>query len=596
MIAALLLPLLLATPAVPQPPDTKAAADQIIHRLRAGQPADFSWGDGLQDACRALDTLSRSPRAYTDLDGPFFRVPAQRIAAAAGELDAALVVLALGQCLSGPVGQARDAALQRLVAGPPRRDYEALVALRTYPPPGLVFPAPQAGEEPAVAVLLAEDPASIAPPPVTDIAGWTRWARAARLRGVAPAELPPLPEPAPDAGFHELLAALQTVNALHGVLVGPGSPQLPEAGQRPGFVAPGQDLDAALARAFGFLQSHQRGGTFGLGLPGADEPEPGITAMALTSALWIVERTGRERPAWIDEGLDFLVSLQQPDGSVQLHGLDVYTTSVAIEALVAAGREQDREPLARMRDFLLATQSDEGEGYLSAQDPHYGGVGYGGDERPDLSNTQMAIEAVRLAGASQDDPFFAKARQFLERCQNLGERQELRWPRAGGGVLVSGNDGGGTYMPGNSFAGEVQVAEGVWSARSYGSMSYALAKSYVLCGTPVDDPRVQAVVRWLARNFTVDANPGYARPAEGAQGLFYYYLVMARTLALLPEGAFADDEGRPIAWRGPLVRKLLDTQRTDGSWINEASPRWWEGAPPLATAYAVLALKAAGGG
>jgi len=595
VIASLLLPVLLALPAQ-QAQDTKSAADGIIHRLRAVQPEDFSWGSGLPDACRALDALSRSPRAYTDLDGPFFRVPAQRIAAAAADLDPALVVLALGQCLNGQVAQARDAALQRLISGRPRRDYEALLALRTYPPPDLVLPAPLPGDEPAVAVLLAADPASVVAPPATDTATWTRWARAARLRGVRPQELPPLPEPGPDARFPELLAALQTVNALHGVLASAGQPQLPEADQRPGFVAPGQDLAAALERAYAYFETHQRGGTFGLGLPGADDPEPGITAMALTSVQWIARRTGRARPAWVDEGLDFLVALQQPDGSIQLHGLDVYTTSVAIEALSAADREQDRGVLARGRNFLLAMQADEGEGYVSAQDPHYGGVGYGGDERPDLSNTQMAIEAARLAGASQDDPFFAKARVFLERCQNLSERQELRWPRAEGGALVSGNDGGATYMPGNSPAGENRVADGVWQARSYGSMSYALAKSYVLCGVPATDARVQAVVRWLARNFTVDSNPGYQKAADGAQGLFYYYLVMARTLALLPEATFVDDEGRPIAWRAPLTRKLLDTQRTDGSWINEASPRWWEGAPPLATAYAVLALQAASGG
>ena len=268
------------------------------------------------------------------------------------------------------------------------------------------------------------------------------------------------------------------------------------------------------------------------------------------------------------------------------------STSVAIEALLAGGRDQDRPVLERARAFLLAAQSDEGEGYEPGKDPHYGGIGYGGDERPDLSNTQMALEAAALAGASREDPFFAKARLYLQRCQNFAEDGVQRWPRAAGGQLVTGNDGGATYMPGNSFAGEVPVGDGLWQARSYGSMSYALAKSYVLCGAAPDDDRLAAVVRWLARHFTVDSNPGYADPRDGAQGLFYYWLVMARTLRLLPEGAFTDEAGQPIAWRAALGRKLLDTQRSDGSWINEASPRWWEGAPPLATAYAVLTLKA----
>ncbi|MBM3984500.1 MAG: hypothetical protein FJ296_02225, partial [Planctomycetes bacterium] len=397
--------------------------------------------------------------------------------------------------------------------------------------------------------------------------------------------------PGPEAGLHELLAALETVNVLHGLLAGAPPAQLPEE-QRPALVEPGQDLATALGGALRFLDAAQRGGTFGLGLPGMDEPEPGITAMGLAAACWIVQRTGAPRPPWIDAGLDWLASLQRPDGSIQMYGLDVYTTSVAIEALLAGGRAQDRPALERARAFLLAAQSDEGEGYEPGKDPHYGGIGYGGDERPDLSNTQMALEAATLAGASREDPLFAKARLYLQRCQNFAEDGVQRWPRAAGGELVTGNDGGATYMPGNSFAGEVKLDDGLWQARSYGSMSYALAKSYVLCGAAPDDPRLQAVVRWLARHFTVDSNPGYANARDGAQGLFYYWLVMARTLRLLPEGSFTDDAGQPIAWRAPLERKLLDTQRTDGSWINEASPRWWEGAPPLATAYAVLTLKA----
>jgi squalene-hopene/tetraprenyl-beta-curcumene cyclase len=100
-------------------------------------------------------------------------------------------------------------------------------------------------------------------------------------------------------------------------------------------------------------------------------------------------------------------------------------------------------------------------------------------------------------------------------------------------------------------------------------------------------------VRWLSRNFSVDQNPGFATPAECKQGLYYYRLVMARTLALLPEGAFKDEQGHVIDWRTPLVRRLLDSQRVDGSWINTESLRWWEGAPPLASAYALLALRAA---
>ena len=37
------------------------------------------------------------------------------------------------------------------------------------------------------------------------------------------------------------------------------------------------------------------------------------------------------------------------------------------------------------------TTRDEGEGYDKSKDVFYGGTGYGDGERPDLSNTQMAV-------------------------------------------------------------------------------------------------------------------------------------------------------------------------------------------------------------
>jgi len=63
---------------------------------------------------------------------------------------------------------------------------------------------------------------------------------------------------------------------------------------------------------------------------------------------------------------------------------------------------------------------------------------------------------------------------------------------------------------------------------------------------------------------------------------------------MLPEPGLTGPDGEAIDWRAQLVRKLLDEQRTDGSWINEGSRRWWEGAPTLSTPFALLALAAAG--
>ena len=66
--------------------------------------------------------------------------------------------------------------------------------------------------------------------------------------------------------------------------------------------------------------------------------------------------------------------------------------------------------------------------------------------------------------------------------------------------------------------------------RSYGSMSYALLKGYLFAGLAKDDPRVQAVWKWLRENYTLDVNPGFQAsddPTASYQGLFYYFYTMA---------------------------------------------------------------------
>jgi squalene-hopene/tetraprenyl-beta-curcumene cyclase len=595
---ALLSLLLLAPAAAAQ--DLKDLADALARGIRTHQNEDGSYGAGLADTCRVLDALGRSPRRYTDLDGPFVRRAAQRVAAAEPQAQTdALVALALAGSLTPSLAAAREAALERVLAAPGEPSYEAALALTTLRPEALRRGTATTAD-PALACLLATDPASVPAPAVSETVAWTRWARAALLRGLVPTEQPSPPaEPAPQATLADVVAALETVNVLAGIKKPAATSTAPAASagdvssQPPERVSAGQDIAAALERAWTFLETHQHDGQFGLELAGWDGAEPGITALNLSAACWLADRLDRPRPAWIARGLDYLVGLQKADGAISAYGLDVYTTSVAIEALLAGGREQDGPVVERARQYLLAAQSDEGEGYSVESDPLYGGIGYGGDERPDLSNTHMAIEAASRAGTPTGDALFSKALVFLERCQNLGERSVNTWPRAAGGTLVSGTDGGSTYMPGNSPAGEIELGGGQWQARSYGSMTYALLKSYLFCGLEADDERVRAAVSWLGQNFTVEANPGFAKPADGAQGLYYYYLALARTLRLLPQ-ALHDPEGRPIDWRGQLERKLLDEQRIDGSWINEGSPRWWEGAPTLCTAYALLALAAAG--
>src|SRR4029453_18127244 len=81
-------------------------------------------------------------------------------------------------------------------------------------------------------------------------------------------------------------------------------------------------------------------------------------------------------------------------------------------------------------------------------DVKYGGAGYGGSSRPDLSNTAYLIDALQASGIAKDDPVMKKAIIFISRCQNL-ESEFNTFPSAS-----KTNDGGFFYTPaaGGDFA------------------------------------------------------------------------------------------------------------------------------------------------
>ncbi len=348
-----------------------------------------------------------------------------------------------------------------------------------------------------------------------------------------------------------------------------------------------QEVIKALELGAAFLIDTSENGRFGA----LGREDAGITAMVMSALLSIPEPRGERLQASINQGLDWLGSLQKADGSIHDGQLANYVTSASILAFAKAGREKDQPIILAARGFLTKLQADEGEGY----DPthhFYGGVGYGGDERPDLSNLQMALEALSASGLETGDPAFAKALRFLERSQNRSESNDVSLVD-GVAKILSGNDGGGVYAPGQSKAGLMTLADGTLVPRSYGSMTYALLKGYLFAGLPREDPRVEAAWQWLRKNYTLDINPGFEAsddPSSAYQGLFYYFTTMARALALYGEETVLDSAGIEHDWRSELTSRLAAMQRQDGSWINENSPRWWEGNPVLATAYAMLTL------
>jgi len=342
------------------------------------------------------------------------------------------------------------------------------------------------------------------------------------------------------------------------------------------------DAQAAIDRGLAFFKATQRADG---GWESMDRSDPAITAMV--GKCFIQHKNFGPSHPLVQKALALMLTFRHDDGGIYTEGLGLrnYYTSVCLMALAAAKDEKYKPHISKAQSFLKNLQWDEVED-IDESNPWYGGAGYGRNKRPDLSNTQMMLEALKQSGLATTDPTYKKALKFIQRCQNLSASNDQAFARGA-------NDGGFVYTPANngeSKAGTVMV-EGQPRLRSYGSMTYAGFKSYLYADLDRNDPRVQAALKWIQRHYTLDHNPNM--PGEQSlQGLYYYYHVFARALRAWGEPVIADGKGVKHSWREDLCRKLISLQNKDGSWVNTAD-RWYEGNPALVTAYAVLALQTA---
>jgi squalene-hopene/tetraprenyl-beta-curcumene cyclase len=304
----------------------------------------------------------------------------------------------------------------------------------------------------------------------------------------------------------------------------------------------------------------------------------GVTALAVMAL--VDSGVPLDDPS-LAKGLAALEKFVQKDGGIYAPGTGHknYETCVSVMALKAADANGKYDKiLARADTFLRGLQWDEEEG-IDKADVRYGGADYGpSKKRPDLSNTQFLVDALKAMGAKDDDPNIQKALIFVSRCQNLESVHNTT------ATAAKVNDGGFFYTVaagGSSPAGK--TADG--GLRSYGAMTYAGLKSMIYAGLTATDPRVKAASEWIRRHYTVVENPGL-----GEQGLYYYYDTFAKTMAALKVTEFEDAQRDKHDWRKELAEQLFTLQQPNGSWVNPKE-RWMEGDPNLSTAYALLALK-----
>ncbi len=357
----------------------------------------------------------------------------------------------------------------------------------------------------------------------------------------------------------------------------------------------------AASRAIAYLRTTQ--GPNGGWSENPEGPDlPGITGLIATGMI-DDPRVDRDDPS-VRAAVAYVLSFAKDDGGIHDGVLPTYNTAICVSFLSRVGTPEASAAVGRGIGLLKRMQwgafdpvsepSPEAPDWtepIGEDHPYYGGLGYGRHGRPDLSNTQMFVQAMRDAGVSTDDPAYARALVFLRRVQmddRVNGMDYASGSRQGGFIYATVPDAESVdSVPGQSQAGEMveTLADGTEATRlrAYGSMTYAGFKSLLYADLPPDDQRVVSALGWIEANFTAGENLGM-----GDQGRYYGYSAMARALE-----AWGEREIAGVDWRGELVRAIAALQAEDGG-MRVVHERWMEGNRDLITGYALIALGAAG--
>ena len=280
----------------------------------------------------------------------------------------------------------------------------------------------------------------------------------------------------------------------------------------------------------------------------------------------------------VRKGLDYLTGFVRDDGGIYAEGSRIknYETCVVLMAFAEANDDHRYDKIIKGADaYIRGLQAEGLKGGPASVG--YGGVGYGGSTRPDLSNTAFLIDALKAAGAGPDDKAIQDALIFVSRCQNLESEHNTTE------FAAKDPDGGFYYTP---MAGKGP------DAGKNGQGRAAQLWLHDLFGTEEHDLRRRRPGRRAreggrrlgARSITTwRANPG-----KGTAGLFYYYITFAKALDALGNA----NSKRPTANRmlgTTICCPMAGQQEKDGSWVN-ANNQWLEGDANLTTGFALLAL------
>jgi prenyltransferase beta subunit len=340
-----------------------------------------------------------------------------------------------------------------------------------------------------------------------------------------------------------------------------------------------EKVKASIKKSVDWLAKQQNeDGTFG---KSQGKAMPGMVGLVVKAMASSPEKLRDGNPV-IDKAVKNMLSKQQADGSIAIpaFGLENYNTSIAVIALAALENPAHKDAIEKAKNFILGCQLVEAKGFNPKEHTEsYGGFSYGGNKRPDVSNTGFSLDALKAAGLDEKSDAWKNAVTFLKRCQDNEETNDAANMKGGD------SSGGFVYLPGDSEFGEYTSKKGKKLPKPYGNMTYQAVKGMLLAGVKKDDQALQAAFKWIKSNFSVKENPG----GEGTQGYFYYIMAFSKAMAANGEKEIETADGRKINWAKELAAHVISLQKDDGSFVN-TDKRWMEDDSTLATAYATDVL------
>jgi squalene-hopene/tetraprenyl-beta-curcumene cyclase len=175
-----------------------------------------------------------------------------------------------------------------------------------------------------------------------------------------------------------------------------------------------KDQEAMVAKAIDYLR------TKGQKDDGSFSPQTGSAVTSLVTTALLKQGRTVDDPV-VAKALKYIEGFVREDGGIYMTDSKQinYETCIAIMCFAEANKDGRYDKILKNADAYLKKQQWTEANGKEKSDVYYGGAGYGNNKRPDLSNTTFMVDALKAAGNDENSEAIKRALVFISRCQNL---------------------------------------------------------------------------------------------------------------------------------------------------------------------------------